>query len=59
MIGKNFVYALAHQKLGDDDSDWLTTVHPALAHHDGTPVGNIESGCPACMHQVTEILEEM
>ncbi|MGV7669112.1 hypothetical protein PJN91_17215 [Mycobacterium kansasii] len=58
-VGKQFVYDLACEKLGADTDEWLVTPHPSLAEHDRTPHGLIESGCPACLDQVTRLLEAM
>lgn len=58
-VGKQFVYDLAVKKLGAEVDQWLVTQHPALFEHDRTPHGLIESGCPACLNQVTRLLEAM
>jgi hypothetical protein len=59
VIGPQYVYDLAKQKLGDQLDTWLVTPHPDLTEHDRTPHGLIDSGCPGCVSRIRDLLEEM
>lgn len=68
-VGNRFIYQLAKAKLGRNATEWLDTPHLQLVppfnhradHSDNpdTPRSLAESGCPACIFRVSEILEAL
>lgn len=58
--GKQQIFDLAKQKMGDQVYQWLVTPQPQWeGMHDATPHGLLESGCPACLNAVLEQVEGM
>lgn len=58
-IGESGVRLLAEKKLGKKPAEeWLWKPNPSL-DHSVTPVSLLETGCPACIHQVYQLLEAM
>ncbi|MFV8317168.1 hypothetical protein [Mycobacterium sp. 23] len=58
--GKEQVFDLAKEKLGDRFNAWLVTPRPEWhGLHDGTPRGLLESQCPTCVDEVLRAVEGM
>ncbi|ORB93985.1 hypothetical protein LAUMK4_05874 [Mycobacterium persicum] len=58
--GKQHIFDLAKQKMGDRVYQWLVTPQTQWeGTHDATPHGLLESGCPACLNAVLEAVEAM
>jgi hypothetical protein len=62
MTAARYIHELAGRTLGAGADTWLNSPHPELAEPDttttDTPRALAESGCPACVRKITDLLLE-